>query len=63
MMRSYLGRAAGRTPTNDDELQAMRKAAWHKQGVVMVKPEEIRNEWARQALINHANELYGERKR
>jgi hypothetical protein len=39
----------------------MRRAAWRKQGVIMHRPEEVRDDWIRQALINEANRLYGRR--
>jgi hypothetical protein len=39
----------------------MRRAAWRHQGVVVLRPEEVRDDWARQALINEANRLYGRR--
>ena len=58
--RSCLARTLGRgAPT--DELLAMRRAAWRKQGVIMLRPEEVRDDWTRQALINEANRLYGRR--
>ena len=39
----------------------MRRAAWRQQGVIMLRPEEVRDDWTRQALINEANRLYGHR--
>jgi hypothetical protein len=39
----------------------MRRAAWRAQGVVVLRPEEVRDDWTRQALINEANRLYGPR--
>ena len=39
----------------------MRSAAWHHQGVVVLRPEDIHDDWTRQALINEANRLYGGR--
>jgi hypothetical protein len=59
--RSCLARSKARTPPSDEELLAMRRAAWRKQGVIMLRPEEVRDDWARQALINEANRLYGSR--
>jgi hypothetical protein len=47
-------------PSGDDLLD-MRRAAWRKQGVIMLRPEEVRDDWTRQALINEANRLYGRR--
>ena len=59
--RSCLARSQPRTAPNDEDLLAMRRAAWRKQGVIMLRPEEVRDDWARQALINEANRLYGRR--
>jgi hypothetical protein len=39
----------------------MRRAAWRTQGVVVLRPEDVRDDWIRQALINEANPLYGRR--
>jgi hypothetical protein len=39
----------------------MRRAAWRTQGGVVLRPEDVRDDWARQALINEANRLYGRR--
>ena len=54
-------RTQARTAPTDDDLLAMRRAAWRKQGVIMLRPEEVRDDWTRQALINEANRLYGRR--
>jgi hypothetical protein len=43
------------------ELLAMRRAAWLKQGVIVIWPADIRDEWTRQAVINEATRLYGPR--
>jgi hypothetical protein len=59
--RSCLAGAQARTAPSDDDLLAMRRAAWRTQGVVVLRPEDIRDDWARQALINEANRLYGRR--
>ena len=59
--RSCLARAQARSAPTDDDLLAMRRAAWRKQGVIMLRPEEVRDDWTRQALINEANRLYGRR--
>jgi hypothetical protein len=32
-----------------------------RQGVVVLRPEDVRDDWTRQALINEANRLYGRR--
>jgi hypothetical protein len=59
--RSSLALAAARSPSPETELVAMRRAAWRHQGVVVLRPDEVRDDWTRQALINEANRLYGHR--
>jgi hypothetical protein len=59
--RSSLARTAARSPSTADEVLALRRAAWRQQGVVVLRPEEIRDDWIRQALVNEANRLYGRR--
>jgi hypothetical protein len=39
----------------------MRRAAWRHQGVVVLRPDDVRDDWIRQVLINEANRLYGRR--
>jgi len=59
--RSCLARAQARTALSDENLLAMRRAAWRDQGVVVLRPEDVPDDWTRQALINEANRLYGRR--
>jgi hypothetical protein len=59
--RSCLARAQARAALRDEDLLAMRRAAWRHQGVVVLRPEDVRDDWSRQALINEANRLYGRR--
>jgi len=59
--RSPLARAQACTPPTDEDLLAMRRAAWRKQGVVVLRPEDVEDDWIRQALINEATRLYGRR--
>jgi hypothetical protein len=61
--RSPLARAQACTPPTDEDLLAMRRAAWRKQGIIMLRPDDVRDDWTRQALINEANRLYGHRAR
>jgi hypothetical protein len=58
--RSSLARAAC-SPSPETELVAMRRAAWRHQGVVVLRPDEVRDDWTRQGLVNEANRLYGGR--
>jgi hypothetical protein len=39
----------------------MRRAAWRQQGLVVLRPEDVSDDWIRQALVNEANRLYGRR--
>jgi hypothetical protein len=59
--RSCLAPAQGRAVPTDGELLAMRRAAWREQGVIMLRPDDVRDDWTRQALINEAERLYGRR--
>ena len=59
--RSCLARTQGRAAPTDDDLLAMRRAAWRQQGVIMLRPGDVRDDWTRQALVNVANRLYGRR--
>ncbi len=60
--RCPLGRLQPQQFADDRELQGMRRAAWLKQGVVMLRPEEILDPWTRQVVVNEANRLYGSRR-
>ena len=59
--RSCLARSQGRATPSDEDLLAMRRAAWRSQGVIVLRPEDVRDDWARQAFVNEANRLYGRR--
>jgi len=56
-----LGRLAPASPASSDELRAMRAAAWHKQGIVVVPLEDIYDNWDRAFLTGIATKLYGAR--
>jgi hypothetical protein len=60
-VKSYLGRYQQPRAASGDELLAMRKAAWHRQGIVVLRPEDVQDDWIRQALISEATRLYGRR--
>ena len=59
--RSCLARSQPRLAPSDEDLLAMRRVAWRHQGVVVLRPEDVRDNWTRQALVNEANRLYGRR--
>jgi hypothetical protein len=54
-------RRHGRAAETDDDLFAMRRAAWRSQGVVVLRLEDVRDDWIQQALIDEANRLCGRR--
>lgn len=49
------------TPASENELRAMRAAAWHKQGVLVVSPDAVADSWERKFLEGIGNRLYGRR--
>ena len=57
--RGSLERHLSRTATTEDELFTMRRAAWRRQGIVVITPDDIHDEWIRQAVVNEAERLYG----
>jgi hypothetical protein len=59
--RGSLERHLPRSLPTEDELFAMRRAAWRRQGIVVVRLADVRDEWTRQALVNEATRLYGQR--
>ena len=56
-----LGRVAPVTPASSDDLRAMRAAAWHKQGIVVIPLADIHDDWDRRFLNGIATRLYGAR--
>jgi hypothetical protein len=60
-VRGSLERHLPRTAPTDEELFAMRRAAWRKQGIAVIRLADVRDEIIRQALINEATRLYGGR--
>ena len=60
-LRCALGKLVGQVPATEDELRAMRAAVWHKQGILVVNAEAVRDERERQCLTNIGNRLFGKR--
>ena len=60
-VRGSLDRHLPRTAPGEEELFVMRRAAWRKQGIVVIRPADVHDEWTRQSLINEATRLYGQR--
>jgi hypothetical protein len=44
----------------EDELFAMRRAAWRRRGIVVIRLADVHDDWTRQALVNEATRLYGQ---
>ena len=59
--RGSLERHLPRSLPTEDELFAMRKAAWRKQGIVVLRIDDLRDEIIRQAVLDEATRLYGRR--
>ena len=60
-IRCALGRLMPQLPASNDELRAMRAAAWHKQGIVVIPLADLYDDWDRQFLTGIATRLYGAR--
>ena len=56
-----LGRLVPQSPASSDDLRAMRAAAWHKQGIVVIPLDELYDDWDRRFLTGIATRLYGAR--
>ena len=59
--RGSLERHLPRTATTEDELFAMRRAVWLKQGIAVLRIDDVADEIIRQAVVNEATRLYGQR--
>ncbi len=60
-IRGSLERHLPRAVPTEEELFAMRRAAWTQQGVLVIRLADIRDDIIRQVLINEAIRLYGRR--
>lgn len=59
--QSPLGKIIPKAPASSEELEDLRKKAWKREGVLVVRPEQLTDIWTQQLLINLGNELYGKR--
>lgn len=50
-----------RSNATPEELEALRQRAWRQQGVLVLWPDEFRDGWVKQALIEEAIRRYGPR--
>ena len=60
-VRGSLDRHLPRSLPSEQELFAMRRAAWRQQGIVVLRVADVRDELIRQALVNEATRIYGRR--
>jgi len=60
-IRSSLANSVMSGPTSTGELDVMRRRTWREQGVVALRPEDITDEWLRQAVVNEAVKRWGRR--
>ena len=58
-VRGSLERHLPRSLPTEDELFAMRRAAWRKQGIVVLRPGTCATTWLRRPLVNLATRIYG----
>jgi hypothetical protein len=58
-VRGSLERHLPQPAPTEQELFAMRRPAWRKQGIIVIRPADVRDDWTRQALVNEATRLYG----
>jgi len=56
-----LERHLPRSLPTEEQMFAMRRAAWRQQGIVVIRLADVRDEIMRQALVNEATRLYGRR--
>lgn len=59
---SIYHRASAPAPTGAEAKQRNRDAcaeAWHKHGLAVIDPQDVTDDWERQAIINAASKLYG----
>ena len=60
-LHGSLERHLPRSLPTEQELFAMRRAAWRKQGIIVLRIDDVRDEIMRQAIVNEATRLYGRR--
>lgn len=60
-LRGSLERHLPLSAPTEQEMFAMRRAAWRKQGIAVLCLADIRDDWLRQAIVNEAVRLCGRR--
>lgn len=61
-LRSSLSRFQPVEPMGRDELERRKREAWQREGLVVVRPEELPGEWLARGIAAWANERYGPRR-
>lgn len=60
-LRSYLASRVASAPLSAEEMDTLRARAWAEQGVVVLHPAEIGDDWLRARLVNEATTRWGRR--
>jgi hypothetical protein len=60
-IQSCLARIVPSGQTSPAEIETLRQRAWIEKGIVVLHPDEISDEWLRQALRNEATKRFGRR--
>ena len=58
---SQLARYVAKPAATTGQVKALGARAWHDEGIVCLRPEELTDNFLRQACITAAEELYGRR--
>jgi hypothetical protein len=59
--QSQLARYVAKPAATTGQVRALGARAWHDEGIVCLRPEELTDVFLRQAVINAAERLYGKR--
>lgn len=59
--QSQLARYVAKPAATTGQIRALGARAWHDEGIVCLRPEELTDVFLRQAVINAAERLYGKR--
>jgi hypothetical protein len=59
--QSQLARYVAKPAATTGQVRALGARAWHDEGIVCLRPEELIDVFLRQAVINAAERLYGKR--
>lgn len=59
-IRSSLARHVPSAP-DDQSIEAFKRQVWHEHGTVVIRLDDVRDEWLRRGLQNLAEQRYGRR--